>query len=110
MNPSATISIVFAAALVAAATLAMAAPAPASSKSGGAIGRTDEISAAQRHEYHGRKVRPRYAPYSYQPRYRGFADPSFGPDGRPYPVPENLRNQCYIDMGYGRFQACSNRG
>lgn len=39
---------------------------------------------------------------------RRFADPSFGPDGRPYKVPEYLRNQCYIDDGYGRFSACNN--
>ena len=67
------------------------------------IGRVDEMSAAKR------SVGPRFAPaQSYQ--YRGFADPSFGPDGRPYPVPPYLRGQCYIDMGYGRFQSCSNRG
>jgi len=39
----------------------------------------------------------------------GPADPSIGPDGRPYPVPEYLRGQCYIDDGYGRFSACNNR-
>jgi hypothetical protein len=39
----------------------------------------------------------------------GFADPSIGPDGRPYRVPEYLRGQCYIDDGYGRFSACNNR-
>jgi hypothetical protein len=42
-------------------------------------------------------------------RRAGPADPSFGPDGRPYPVPEYLRGQCYIDDGYGRFSACNNR-
>jgi hypothetical protein len=47
---------------------------------------------------------------SYQPRgLRTSADPSIGPDGRPYRVPEYLRNQCYFDDGYGRFVACSNR-
>ncbi len=59
---------------------------------------SDEVSAYRR-----------YVP-PYQTRtYRGFADPSFGPDGRPYSVPPYLRNQCYVDMGYGRFQSCSNR-
>lgn len=42
-------------------------------------------------------------------RRGGPADPSFGPDGRPYQVPEYLRNQCYIDDGYGRFSACNNQ-
>lgn len=42
------------------------------------------------------------------PRRFGPADPSFGPDGKPYPVPEYLRGQCYIDNGYGRFSSCSN--
>jgi hypothetical protein len=87
-----------ASAFVTAATLAMATTSPTASKSGTAIVRSDEISAYRR-----------TAPV-YQPRpYRGFADPSFGPDGKPYPVPEYLRNQSYIDMGYGRFQSCSNR-
>jgi hypothetical protein len=52
---------------------------------------------------------PRPAPQSPQPLRRGFADPSFGPDGKPYKVPEYLRGQCYIDDGYGRFSACNNR-
>jgi hypothetical protein len=46
---------------------------------------------------------------NYPIRRAGPADPSFGPDGRPYQVPEYLRNQCYIDEGYGRFSACNNR-
>lgn len=40
--------------------------------------------------------------------YRSGPDPSLGPDGRPYPVPEYLRGQCYMDDGYGRFSPCSN--
>jgi hypothetical protein len=96
MKPFRTILVV--SAFAAAATLAMATASPAASRSGTTIVRSDEISAYRR-----------YAP-AYQPQpYRGFADPSFGPDGKPYPVPEYLRNQCYIDMGYGRFQSCSNR-
>ena len=55
--------------------------------------------------YDGRSEAPAYSPV----RYRGFADPSFGPDGRPYRVPEYLRGQCYVDLGYGRFASCSNR-
>jgi hypothetical protein len=76
----------------------MAAPWPAASKSDTTIVRSDEISAQRR-----------YAPVYTPSPYRGFADPSFGPDGRPYRVPEYLRNTCYVDMGYGRFQSCSNR-
>lgn len=47
--------------------------------------------------------------YQPRPHFGGPADPSFGPDGKPYRVPEYLRNQCYIDDGYGRFSACSSR-
>ena len=71
----------------------------------------DEMSA-QRHSER-RHAAPRYhAPvYNEAPRYYrgGAADPSIAPDGRPYRVPEYLSNQCYIDDGYGRFSACSNR-
>jgi hypothetical protein len=52
---------------------------------------------------------PPAAMYGPRPHFGGPADPSFGPDGKPYKVPEYLRNQCYIDEGYGRFSACSNR-
>ena len=86
--------------------------ADAASKTDTEISRSNEVSAAKRSDYDRRYVvhRGYRANHAYQPRpYRGFADPSFGPDGRPYPVPEYLRNQCYIDMGYGRFQSCSNR-
>jgi hypothetical protein len=89
--------------LVASAILAFAAPAVASAAKSDAVAlRSDEISAAQQR---------RAAPVQNTPPriHRGFADPSFGPDGKPYPVPENLRNQCYIDEGYGRFSACSFR-
>lgn len=51
----------------------------------------------------------RTTPQTPPPHRRGFADPSFGPDGKPYKVPEHLRGQCYIDDGYGRFSACNNR-
>lgn len=65
----------------------------------------DDVSAARRYY---RRYAPHYAPA--EPRYHGrVGDPSLGPDGRPYPVPEYLRNQCYIDEGYGRFSACQNR-
>jgi hypothetical protein len=52
---------------------------------------------------------PPAAGYRPHPHFGGPADPSFGPDGKPYRVPEYLRNQCYIDDGYGRFSACSSR-
>lgn len=52
---------------------------------------------------------PPNAMYGPRPHFGGTADPSFGPDGKPYKVPEYLRNQCYIDDGYGRFSPCNNR-
>lgn len=64
-----------------------------------------DLSAATKR----RKTPPVPPGTPYQPLRRGFADPSFGPDGRPYQVPEYLRGQCYIDDGYGRFSACNNR-
>ncbi len=66
---------------------------------------TDLSAAAKR-----KKTRPAQRPTPYQPIHRGFADPSIAPDGRPYRVPEYLKNQCHIDDGYGRFSPCSNRG
>jgi hypothetical protein len=65
--------------------------------------RSSDISAQNQPR---RNARP--APAAPAPRHhRGFADPSFGPDGKRYPVPEHLRGQCYIDEGYGRFSACN---
>lgn len=108
MNPFRTMLVTSAVATT--ATFAMATSSLVAPKSDTVIVRSDEISAAQRYYHHRQYVRPRYAPaYIHQPPYRGFADPSFGPDGQPYRVPEYLRNQCYVDMGYGRFQSCSNR-
>src|SRR4051794_33346335 len=62
------------------------------------VARSDAVSSAQRQDQHRRNVAPAQQPVP----YRGFADPSFGPDGKPYPVPEYLRGQCYVDLGYGR--------
>ena len=101
MNSKSRILAVSALAAVAASAMATSA---AASKPDTATVRSNEISAAQRH-YDGRSEAPAYSPV----RYRGFADPSFGPDGRPYRVPEYLRGQCYVDLGYGRFASCSNR-
>jgi hypothetical protein len=65
--------------------------------------RNSDVSAAkQKRVRSAPQARP--APGRYGP-----PDPSIGPDGRPYPVPEYLRGQCYYDDGYGRFSACSNR-
>ena len=58
------------------------------------------------------RKKPRPAPRATPPqpfRHFGAADPSIGRDGRPYPVPEYLRGQCYIDEGYGRFTSCNFR-
>ncbi|MFN3350078.1 hypothetical protein [Pseudorhodoplanes sp.] len=69
-----------------------------------------EISAAQHKKQKKQPRAARQAPIpAYAPQHFRAADPSFGPDGKPYPVPEYLRNQCYIDDGYGRFTACSYR-
>ena len=65
-------------------------------------------SLTQRHSDISAAKRDRSRNYSAPGQYRGFADPSIGPDGKPYPVPEYLRGQCYIDNGYGRFSGCSN--
>ena len=59
-----------------------------------------------------KKKKPRYhvivrrAPPVYVAR--PWADPSFGPDGRPYrnPYPPN---ECSTDEGYGRFSPCTFR-
>src|SRR6187401_1762458 len=99
MNSKSRILAVSALAAVAASAMATSA---AASKPDTATVRSNEITAAH---YDGRSEAPAYSPV----RYRGFADPSFGPDGRPYRVPEYLRGQCYVDLGYGRFASCSNR-
>jgi len=100
------------------ATPLLAANAPATRTVDTAIVRADEISAQRQNERRpARSYRsspynyaPDYAPNYAPPVYRGGpADPSIAPDGRPYRVPEYLRGQCYIDDGYGRFSACSNR-
>jgi hypothetical protein len=95
--------------LAATATPLLATAAPAMPKPDNGIVRSDEISSQRQHER--RPVRRYQARENIEaPRaYRGSSDPSLGPDGRPYRVPEYLRNQCYIDDGYGRFSACSNR-
>jgi hypothetical protein len=67
---------------------------------------TDLSAAAKRKP---RPPAPAGTVYGPRPHFGGPADPSFGPDGKPYKVPEYLRNQCYIDDGYGRFSACSSR-
>jgi hypothetical protein len=65
--------------------------------------RSSEISAVQKRVRRNTPPPP-VAPAP--PRHHRFADPSFGPDGKRYQVPEYLRGQCYIDEGYGRFTAC----
>lgn len=93
----------------------LAATSPTRATSDTLTARADEISAQRYNERRPARDYPartyNYAPnYAPPPYYRGgAADPSIGPDGRPYRVPEYLRNQCYVDDGYGRFSACSNR-
>jgi hypothetical protein len=64
-----------------------------------------EVSAAKkkkpRHQVIVRRAVPGYVA-------RPWADPSFGPDGRPYPNPYPP-NVCSIDEGYGRFSPCDFR-
>ena len=99
---------IFLLALLSCAVCAFA-PAPpnqAGSQQGSLLQRNTELSAVAKRK----KPRPAQPAIAFQPVFRGGpADPSIGPDGRPYRVPEYLRNQCYIDDGYGRFSACNNR-
>lgn len=89
--------------LACAVTASAMAPSDAEAQQDPMLQRITELSAAT-------KRKPQRAtPQTPPPHRRGFADPSFGPDGKPYKVPEYLRNQCYIDDGYGRFSACNNR-
>lgn len=48
-------------------------------------------------------------PDYYYPSYRAYgwraADPSFDQYGRPYRNP--FPGQCMVDLGYGRFESCS---
>jgi len=107
MNPFRTILVALT--LAATATSLLTFASPTTRKSDTVMVGSDEISSQRYNER--RPVRRYRAPaYSDAPRYyRGSADPSIGPDGRAYRAPEYLRNQCYIDDGYGRFSACSNR-
>jgi hypothetical protein len=107
MKPSRTILVALT--LAASATLPLTTASSTTRQHDTGVVRSDEISSQRYSER--RPVRHYHAPtYNEAPQYyRGSADPSIGPDGRPYRVPEYLRNQCYIDDGYGRFSACSNR-
>lgn len=84
---------------------ALAASAPGKSESLAAVSVT-EFSAEEVKKKRVRSVR--VAPV--QIRRSGWtgADPSFGPDGRPYPRPTNMGN-CVVDMGYGRWVGCESR-
>ena len=58
-----------------------------------------QVRHQHRHHVHVRSTpRPNFA-------RRGWMDPSFGPDGRPYPNPYPPTT-CSSDMGYGRFSTC----
>ncbi len=64
-----------------------------------------DLSAAKKKKPRQQVVVRRAAPaYVRHP----WADPSFGPDGKPYrnPYPPNV---CTIDEGYGRFSPCDFR-
>ena len=65
-----------------------------------------EWSAAKQKRY----VRVYRKPvYAYRAStYGRAADPSLGPNGRPYPRPYDMGG-CIFDEGYGRFSACPNR-
>ena len=82
-----------------------ASPLAADTQDTSLLQRNSDVSAAARRKPAQHKAVPAIPSF----RHRGFADPSFGPDGRPYQVPEYLRGQCYFDDGYGRFVPCSNR-
>lgn len=105
MFPLRIITMAMTVAVIAAPSVSIAAP--VMDKSAIAAG-ADEISAQR--DTRRRPARPARRPAeSAAPQYRSGPDPSIAPDGRPYRVPEYLRNQCYVDDGYGRFSACSNR-
>ena len=65
-----------------------------------------DVSAAKKKKKHRHQVVVRRAVPGYVAH--PWADPSFGPDGRPYrnPYPPNV---CSIDEGYGRFSPCDFR-
>ncbi len=65
---------------------------------------TDISAAKKKKQVRGQYVHVRPAA---GPNYarRGWMDPSFGPDGRPYPNPYPPTT-CSTDMGYGRFSTC----
>lgn len=108
-------TILVACAIAATASFAAGATTAAASQEKPDIARASELSAAKRthphpthpHHHANRYHVPRYQAPHYSTYGRGN-DPSLGPDGRPYRVPSYLRNQCYIDDGYGRFSACPN--
>lgn len=88
--------------LCAAALMAVSAPAMANGDMQRAAQQADEWSSAKRKR--AVVVYPGY----YYPRYRyGWraADPSFDQYGRPYRNP--FPGQCMIDLGYGRWESCS---
>ena len=66
-----------------------------------------DFSAAKKKKYKQYVYVRQAPPRAYAPQW--WADPSFGPDGRPYrnPYPPNV---CSIDEGYGRFSPCDFRG
>ena len=63
--------------------------------------------SAARKKKHRQYVYVRHAPQAGYVRHP-WMDPSFGPDGRPYPNPYPP-NVCSIDLGYGRFSSCDFR-
>jgi hypothetical protein len=89
-----------------AAILAASAPALADNVASApqAAKHADEWSAAKRKR--AVAVYPDYyhAPYPYRYGWRA-ADPSFDQYGRPYRNP--FPGQCMIDLGYGRWESCS---
>lgn len=67
---------------------------------------SQEWSSAKKKRKRAVTVYPdHYPPYRYGWRP---ADPSFDQDGRPYRNP--FPGQCMVDLGYGRFESCSQVG
>ena len=64
-----------------------------------------DMSAAKKKK---QRVTVRKAPQQAYVARRGWADPSFGPDGKLYPNPYPP-NVCSTDEGYGRFSPCDFR-
>ena len=85
----------------------------AASQPGLAFDRTAQLRSDAALELSGAKKKKQQRVYVHRAPQSGhmrhpWMDPSFGPDGRPYPNPYPP-NVCSVDEGYGRFSPCDFR-